>query len=639
MIKLRIISGESAVAAAKDCGLKSVIRESNLLLACGNILHVWQGANQDRFFLIGDVDGFRQADGSILNSSQLTLKLGCFEDPSRVREIEGRFVVVQVATSGKCKVWTDQFGRVDIYWQANIDGTVLATCLDFLPVCLDGGLLDVVGVAHALTVYGSRPAKQHTLYSEVRRLGVNQRVSLEGGKVDVLSRNFTPTMIGQYKERDLHRYSELFLEAVRARASLNGNVVSLSSGWDSTAILAALVHLFGNRKTRAVIGRMKYSERSGIVNQFEIDRAKAVADYFGINLEIIEQDYCNFTSEQFGQVQGYLRSNQLSSVTALSQWRILQAVAARASGEVLFTGEGSDGAHNLGFSQFITIFHQESQEFREYADKMASYLFGPTFFAQLEKGTHEKDPIWQFFQSRNSTMKFDPQASGKHAVAAQFFSSFFLRCGRIPLYSLDNAAILTPQGREVYERDSIKIYLNGAASQVSSQNLYSWFLQLYHSFHWQSSTVLSRDYAADAHGVSIAHPFMDAGILDFLSAMPESWGRGLDFNPTKYPLKWMLKNKINYPYHLQVGPHSYLYDVRPGFSLLGELLHASSLNTVFKDALKKGIFINRLDSQVFDTSYIDGLVKRYLIGEELRGQEQADLGTLAMHSAVGVYGE
>jgi hypothetical protein len=511
--------------------------------------------------------------------------------------------------------------------------------LDLLPVGGDGGLLDIVGIAHALTVYGSRPAKQHTIYSEVRRLGVNQQVSLKGGKLEVFSRNFTPNAAGLYKERDLHRYTEIFLEAVRARASVNGNVVSLSSGWDSTSILAALVHMFGNSKVRAIIGRMKYSDRSGIVNQFEIDRAKRVADYFGVNLEIIDQDYCNFSPEQFCQVQGYLRSNQLSTVTALSQWRISQAVAARNSGEVLFTGEASDGAHNLGFSQFVTIFHSESQEFREYADKMASYLFGPTFFAQIEKGTHEKDPVWQLFQCRNNSVKFDSPASGKHAIASQFLASFFLRGGRVPLYSLDNATILTPKGREVFERESIKTYLDDASSSFNSQNLYSWFLHLYHSFHWQSATVLSRDYAADAHGIRIAHPFLDSGILDFLSAMPESWGRGLDFHPTKYPLKWMLKNKIDYPYHLQVGPHSYLYDIRPEFSLLGELLHASSLKSVFGEALKKGLFIDSLDSQVFDRAYIGGLAKRYLKGEEMRGQEQADLGTLAMHSAVGLYGK
>jgi len=151
--------------------------------------------------------------------------------------------------------------------------------------------------------------------------------------------------------------------------------------------------------------------------------------------------------------------------------------------------------------------------------------------------------------------------------------------------------------------------------------------------------VISRDYTSDAHGIKCVHPFQDAGIIAFLSAMPESFGRGLDFNSTKYPLKWMLKNRIDYPYHFQTGPHSYTYDVQEGFSLLGEILNASSLKTVFQDAIREGKFLNGLDQTMFDIGYIGGITEGYLKGEELKGQALSDLGVLAMHSAVGVYGK
>ena len=57
--------------------------------------------------------------------------------------------------------------------------------------------------------------------------------------------------------------------------------------------------------------------------------------------------------------------------------------------------------------------------------------------------------------------------------------------------------------------------------------------------------------------------------------MSENWGRGLDLNPTKYPLKCMLKNDVDYPLHLQVGPHSYLYDIDPDWNVISELLSNS----------------------------------------------------------------
>ena len=59
--------------------------------------------------------------------------------------------------------------------------------------------------------------------------------------------------------------------------------------------------------------------------------------------------------------------------------------------EVIFAGEISDGAHNFGFSQYATMFHP-TYEFREYADKMASYLFGPTFLKRIVDGDYKLDP-------------------------------------------------------------------------------------------------------------------------------------------------------------------------------------------------------------------------------------------------------
>jgi len=276
--------------------------------------------------------------------------------------------------------------------------------------------------------------------------------------------------------------------------------------------------------------------------------------------------------------------------------------------------------------------------FREYSDKMASYLFGPTFLEQLIKGTHEQDPIWQIFRQRNASTILDPVAKEKRAIIQQMLASFYLRSGRFPLYSLDNTPLLTKQGRECFAEESERIYLDEICDQVTTDNLYAWYLYLYNSFHWQGATVATLDHTAEAHGLRCVSPFHDSALIDFLSAMPEGWGRGLDFHPTKYPLKWMLRNRIDYPNHLQVGPHSYIYDVQPDFSLLGELIHASSFKDVFNRALRTRRFVDWLDTSVFDLTYVDALIDRYLKGEELRGQAMRDLCVLALHSAIGVYG-
>jgi len=409
-LSLRVLSRKSKNVPLQfeNGNVQNILQTERLIVEGVGVTHAWDGENGARFFLLGDVIGIRRADGSLSDAAMLKLETACFESPNRICEVEGRFIVVKSASDGSCEIWTDRFGRVDIYWQSINDGVVLATGMDLMPIAESGAALSKVGITHALTVYGSRPAKQHTLYEGVHRLGVDQGIRLDSGKVELLSRKFNPIPTGKYGERQNHEYADILLEAIRARASKDGNVVYLSSGWDSTSILACLVHLFGNRKVRAVIGRMRYADRSGVINQFELDRATAVAEYFGMPLDICEFDYRSNASAILERVRPLLRAQQFANVTGLNHWLLAEHTAKTANGdETIFAGEMSDGAHNLGFSQFVTIFHPASHDFREYSDKMASYLFGPTFLREVLEGRQEQDPIWQLFKQRASSTQFD----------------------------------------------------------------------------------------------------------------------------------------------------------------------------------------------------------------------------------------
>ena len=641
-IKLRIIYGELSESQLPQINnLKTLFNQEGLIIEGNKVFHIWQTETGSSCFILGKLDGVRQANGSLTQPTFIRSEIDRLENHEQISEFEGRFVLIKICANRICEVWTDQFGRIDIYWQNIGDAIVIGTSLDLLPITKNDSLPDNVGVAHSLVVFGWRPAKQHTLYKEVHRLGINQRIRLENGCLKIVQRKSRlVSTIPTYVKQDLHWYADIFLESIRSRASNEGNIVYLSSGWDSTTILASLVHLLGKRKVSAVIGRMQYSKRSGVINQFEVDRAKAIAEYFQIPLKIIDFDYRSNIEALLNRLKGLFLSQQFASIAGINHWRLAEETSKMVEGsEVIFAGEISDGAHNLGFSQFTTIFHPASMEFREYSDKMASYLFGPTFLTQLQKGAHEQDPIWVLFKERNKDKKFDSLVKGNRKITQQLLASFFLRGGRMPLYSLENTNLLTAEGRENYSKESERIYIKKISEEVTQENLYASYLHLYNSFHWQGSTVSTLEYTAETHGLRCVLPFHDSAMIDFLSAMPETWGRGLDLNPTKYPLKWMLRNRIDYPNHLQVGPHSYTYDVNPNFTLLGEILFASSFRPVFFKSLKEGKFVDWLDSNFFDRSYIEGIVSRYLKGEELRGQEMNDLGVLAMHSAIGVYGQ
>ena len=159
-------------------------------------------------------------------------------------------------------------------------------------------------------------------------------------------------------------------------------------------------------------------------------------------------------------------------------------------------------------------------------------------------------------------------------------------------------------------------------------------LHLYHSFHWQGGTVATLEYLCEENGLKCRMPFLDKSVIDFLSEMPESWGRGLDINNTKFPLKWMLKNRIDYPFSMQEGPHSYLYDIEPSFSHSREIVEASSFTPIFINKLKRKDFYTRFDSKIFDLNYIKLLSKKYISGKKLSILEINDILNLSMHALI-----
>jgi hypothetical protein len=335
------------------------------------------------------------------------------------------------------------------------------------------------------------------------------------------------------------------------------------------------------------------------------------------------------------------RRQQIASLTGLNHALLAEYTASTSNGdEAVFAGEMSDGAHNLGFSQFATIFHPV-QDFREYSDKMLSYLFGPTFLSAFQKGDHEDDLIWQIFKSRASHGVLDAPAEGDEGRTRQLLASFFLRGNRLPMWSMDNTPLLTQAGRSQYSAEMEETYLSRASEEVTPETLYSWYLHLYNSFHWQSSTVCTLHYTAEENGLRCVLPFHDGGLIDFLSQMPESWGRGLDLKPTKYPLKWMLENRIRYPTHLQVGPHSYLYDVDHSFSHTAEILYGSSLRPLFLERFGRKVpqsWLDRVDDSVFDAEYIDQILVRYQEGVEVGGGEMNDVMMLGLLALTECYG-
>lgn len=639
----KITSGGKLVAALELNHKLSLLYQSDFLIIEGeSSASVKLTFNDKTIILIGNVIGWRDKSGVlksidvIQNYLKYILDIGDYVNSSL--KLEGRYILIVIESNGVCKVCSDRFAKLDTYLQKDNSGVVLASNLSLLPEPEREGY-DQAGLAHTLTYYGYRPPKRHTLYKSVARLGVGDSVVLDKGKYTVESISFSPIPVAEYTEREHTEYSDIFLNHLKLAGSSEGNIVYLSSGWDSTSILAGLIHTFGNRKVRAVIGRMRYSERSGVCNQFEIDRAKKFADYYNIKLDTVDLEFIENGPEDVAEQASLMRDHQLYSLTMLSHGNLAKKVSEISNGnEAIFAGEISDGAHNFGFSQYATIFHPV-HDFREYSDKMASYLFGPTFISLLLNGEHEQDPIYSLFRSRHNGIKLDKVDKEPSKRISQMLTSFFLRNGRFPLWSLENTNSLTDFGRKKYTDEMFNAYLADSANQAKPENIYSLYLHLYNSFHWQGSTVQTLSILADKYNLKSDLPFWSSGLQEFLSSMPENWGRGLDLNSTKFPLKWMLKNRIDYPYDYQKGPHSYTYDVEHDFNHAVEVFYHSKMKDVYQAALKDKSYHQLLSPEYFDLDYYDSLVDKYINDEVLSGDKFNDLIPLAFLCHIGWYGK
>jgi len=552
-------------------------------------------------------------------------------------QLEGRFVLFFVADNG-IYACADQFGKLDIYYQQNDTNITIASNLDLLleDPAKDG--FDQSALVHMLTYYGYCPPKKHTIYKSVKRLGVSQCLYVENNKVTLINKDFVASKAEEYTDSAHDVYADIFLTHLRESASEEENLIYLSSGWDSTSILAGLLHLFDKSKVRGLIGRMKYSDRSGCCNQIELDKAKKFSEYYGIELDIVDFDLTKKDQGYFNSLRAKMRKHQLYAMTGITHDKLaIKASDLLTKSKTVFAGEISDGAHNLGFSQYATIFHP-SHGFREYSDKMASYLFGPTFLTLLMNGEYVNDPIYQLFKKDNLA-SFDEVASTPEEVKLQLLTSFFLRNARLPLWSLENEVLLTPKGVKLYTQKMQEEYLIDIAENMDIDNIYASYLHLYNSFHWQGSTVRSLQTLSDYYQLNADLPFWDSGLQDFLAKIPEEWGRGLDLNPTKYPLKKMLKEKVDYPYDYQKGAHSYTYDVEHSFNHAQEIYCYSALVEDFQNSVKDKPYHQILSKDYFDLDYIDSLVDEYIYSpEDVSVSKITKLVPIIMLCYVGWYG-
>lgn len=598
-----------------------------------------------KLFLFGDIYYFIQSQKTqLLDASQETAIKKIFNEyplEKVVEQLEGEyFGIIVDAKRKEVKLFADRFARLDgFYGQENgnlVFSNELESVFQWVKPIYDQKML-----AHLFSVFGWYAPKGLTIYNNVQRLTVGEILTVTDKNLASQRVAFKPQHIEDNGTDDLKEYEKALRNSIVARVPKTQEKiwVSSSSGWDSSVILGLLVDMYGAKRINMMTGSMQYSKETGRINQFELNKIKKIGAFYGIKPHTVPLDFKNKSAVTYWQrLAPRLKSKHMYSFSGFNFGRISDGIAkADKPGRIVFNGETSDSFHNFGFSQFCTFFHSV-KSFTEYGDKMNCYLYGPTFLKKVLEGNHENDKVYQIFRHMMPGVSFYAPGEDRATTLERYLLPLFYGSPRLPFaVTINNPALKQSASRDM-KHFAFREFMPEVVASMNEKNMYSWIIYMYQHMHSQGSTVAIHRNAMALNNHHCRSPFNDYQMMDVLSRAPESWGRGLDFNHTKHPLKWLAKNRIKFPYALlQEGAHSYLYDVLEGFSLMAEISYRSAFTSHFREVLLQRRYREILDESYFDVGYLDRLADDFIKGKEAKGQDFTNTLSLITLCSTGWY--
>lgn len=475
-----------------------------------------------------------------------------------VNNIEGEYWGIEIDYKNKfLKIFSDKLKQLELYYFDSDSFFIISES--------PKEILDEVGIPDydknslisAILLY---PPKANSLFKGLKRLKYNQTIRMFRDKISIEESVDKDTEIVKYSEKDLHQYGELLKNAILSRASKKMNLVFSSGGWDSTLILAILRKYLGKDKVIGITMKITFSD-GRCFNKFEIAKVKKISRILGIKSEIIEM---NYQKEDLYSRMDEVKDNLFYRgifFLAPANWSKTVNYIKKKYGEdaVIFHGEGSDSLQNFGFSQFETLFH-DNEEFRLYADKMAGYLFSPSFFKKIQDGRFLKDNVYKIFRGLYQDKEFvDVKKLSLKDKIYYYLLSFIFSDIRVPFRKVSSQRFIEESVFRNFENWLRVNYFQKAIKNINEKNLYYWFLFLYTSFHFQSPQI----YVYRIALTNVRFPYIDLNLFKFFCQLPEEYGRGLEFRTTKFLEKEFAKEVLpkELVEMLVAGPHSYLYEI------------------------------------------------------------------------------
>ena len=559
---------------------------------------------KEKYLFFGKINGFFEKN-KFIRLDNFRLKKHIKLLINNKNNFDGNYFFLKIKNQ-TIELNIDNKGLYDVFYSNKKNKICFSNSLLLIKDQLNSKLtLDNFSVLTALNSISKRPPSKRTFFNEIKRLDFDCSNIINNRNFKVKENKFKPLNIKQptNDQAFLKKYkNELFSFSNIGKNNLK--ILFMSSGWDSLMILKLLIDRFGKKRVKPIIARLKFSKSTKNFNQYELDKARKICDHFNIKLNYVDVDY--------KKIQSYINETaKVSSEKMLTgtfafflHYRLIKLGNKKFGPADFFSGEISDGSHNFGFSQYLTLVDSNSNGYREYCDKMMNYLFGPTFFNSVLKKDFLKDPIFNFLTSKLK-IKLKKIKYNKNEIFKNFMQSMFVANNRFPLNSEISPFINKNKQRE-YLNTFNDNYLKNIEFKNNNQ-IYSCYLYLYNKFHWQGSTVRPAYHIANNFRSNFINIFWNSNTQKTLSTMPESFGRGLELRPTKFPEKETLKQSIDVD-KLNVGPHSYLSDTSDADPYY-EVLYNSKYRKIILNTFEKFNPIKHFDGKYFDLNFIKKIIR------------------------------
>jgi asparagine synthetase B (glutamine-hydrolysing) len=542
------------------------------------------------------------------------LKFKKTELDNLINYIEGRFIIISSNETDSIKIYQDKFGKYDLFYFKKKSSFLISNNFQIL-VNEDDKKINVHATTLMLTSYATRPAKKDTIFDNIKRLGISEKIQIKKANIKIITDIFLPNYSETYSEDKITSYFEIFKNYLKNNDTEKNKIIFMSSGFDSSFLTALLTKLFNRKNIFGVTCMHKFNSRSGIYNRFEVERVKKLSKHYGIKTFFIDVNFKDNFEKMSEEISEVSSKRMLFSQIASYMHHVLSIKAKKLNlGKSLYSGEISDGMHNMGFSQLVSSTSNPSHGFREYEDKKTNYLYSPTFQNLILKNEYLNDQIFNDFYKKN---KYEPKKkkfNNYSELVIEIFNNLFLTQKRL-LLDKSLPTLMNSDSGENYKNYFFKKYFKEVKIKNSKQ-FYSSVQYLYNSFHWQGSTVSTLNHYPAANGLKMYLPFWNTEVQKFTEKMPENWGRGLELRPTKFPLKEAFKKFLSYPTYLEEGPHSYMYDINQYVSPHTELIINPKTKNYILKIFKKYHPLEFLDKKNFKHNLISQQIKRYSKGDE-----------------------